>query len=88
MMVTGLLRSRDGRLTKIAQKVLYDYKTPSLVSRFERFIKSQWLQVKPVYEPLARQLLQRIATTNRPLVLMMDSTKLGGRCLCFLISVY
>ena len=87
MMVTGLLRSRDGRLTKIAQKVLYDYKTPSLISRFERFIKSRWLQVKPVYEPLARQMLQRIAP-NQPLVLMMDSTKLGGRCLCLLVSVY
>jgi len=86
MLVTGLLRSRDGRLAQIADKVRYEYKKPSLVSRFERFIKSSWVTVNVFYAPLVTQIVQ--ALEPGPVVLMIDSTKLGGRCLCLMVSVY
>lgn len=86
MLVTGLLRGRDGRLAKIAEKVKYEYKKTSLVSRFERFVKSSWVTVKEFYVPLATEILQ--ALEPGPVVLMIDSTKLGGRCLCLMVSVY
>lgn len=86
MLITGLLRGRDGRLAKIAAKVSYGYKKPSLVSRFERFVKSSWVEVKAFYAPLAHEILQ--ALEPGPIVLMIDSTKLGGRCLCLMVSVY
>jgi hypothetical protein len=57
MLITGLLRGRDGRLAKIAAKVLYRHKKPSLVSRFERFVKSSWVEVKAFYAPLAHDLI-------------------------------
>jgi hypothetical protein len=86
MLITGLLRGRDGRLAKIAEKVMYRYKKPSLVSRFERFVKSSWVDVEAYYAPFVQEILQ--AVEPGPMVLMIDSTKLGGRCICLLVSVY
>jgi hypothetical protein len=87
MLVTGLLRSRDGRLTKMAEKVAYTYKKPSLISRFQRFIRSSWVTVNQLYKPLVTGILQTISA-NEPLVLLIDSTRLGGRCICLMVSVY
>lgn len=86
MLITGLLRGRSGRLTKISEKVVYSYKKTSLVSRFQRFVKSSWVNVKTYYAPLPREILQAIEPG--PIVLMIDSTKMGGRCICLLVSVY
>jgi len=85
MLVTGLLRGRDGRLAKIAQKVVYEYKKTSLVSRFERFVKSSWVTVTTFYASVVKEIVQ--ALEPGPVVLMIDSTKLGGRCLCLMVSV-
>jgi hypothetical protein len=87
MMMTGLLRGRDGRLAKMAEKVVYPHKKPSLVSRFERFVKSSWVEVDPYYLPFAQEILQTVAGVE-PIVLMIDSTKLGGNCICLMVSVY
>ena len=87
MLITGLLRSRDGRLPKIAEKVVYDFKKTSLVSRFERFIRSSWVTVNTLYQPLVTDILQTIAATG-PVVLLIDSTSMGGRCLCLMVSVW
>jgi len=86
MLVTGLLRGRDGRLAKIAEKVLYRHKKPSLVTRFQRFVKSSWVNVETYYASFAQEILQ--AVEPGPIVLMMDSTKIGGRCICLMVSVY
>ena len=86
MLVTGLLRGRSGRLTKIAEKVVYRYKKPSLASRFQRFVKSRWVDVETYYAPLAQEIME--AVEPGPIVLMIDSTKLGGRCICLMVSVY
>lgn len=86
MLVTGLLRGRSGRLPQIAQKVLYRHKKPSLVSRFQRFVKSSWVDVKAYYAPFAQEILQ--AVEPGPILLMIDSTKMGGRCICLMVSVY
>lgn len=86
MLITGLLRGRDGRLAKIAEKVVYRYKKPSLVTRFERFVKSSWVNVEAYYAPFAQEILH--AVEPGPIVLMIDSTKLGGRCICLMVSVY
>ena len=72
MLVTGLLRGRNGRLTNIAEKVLYRHKKPSLVTRFQRFVKSSWVDVKAYSDPFAQDILQ--AVEPGPIVLMMDST--------------
>lgn len=87
MMITGLLRGRDGRLPKMAEKVAYPHKKTSLVSRFERFIKSSWVEVELYYLPFVQEILQAVAGSE-PLVLMIDSTKVGGNCICLMVSVY
>jgi len=87
MMITGLLRGRDGRLAKMAEKVVYPHKKSSLVSRFERFVKSSQVEVEHYYLPFAQEILQAIAGAE-PAVLMIDSTKLGGNCICLMVSLY
>ena len=64
----------------------YRHKKPSLVTRFQRFVKSSWVDVKAYSDPFAQDILQ--AVEPGPIVLMMDSTKLGGRCICLMVSVY
>lgn len=86
MLVSGLLRGRNGRLTKIAEKVSYRHKKPSLVTRFQRFVKSSWVDVETYYAPFAQEILQAVEPGS--IVLMMDSTKMGGRCICLMVSVY
>jgi hypothetical protein len=86
MLVTGLFRGRNGRLAQIAEKVLYRHKKPSLVTRFQRFVKSSWVDVEAYYAPFADEILQ--AVEPEPIVLMVDSTKMGGRCICLMVSVY
>jgi hypothetical protein len=86
MMITGLLRGRDGRLTKMAEKVVYQHQKPSLVSRFERFVKSSWVEVEVCYLPFAQEILA--AVSAEPIVLMIDSTKFGGNCICLMVSVW
>ena len=86
MLITGLLRSRSGRLPQIAEKVVYEYKKTSLVSRFERFVKSSWVDVPLFYAPIVKEILE--ALQDETLVLMIDSTKLGGNCICLMVSIY
>jgi len=44
MMITGLLRSRNGQLKKMARAVRYAGKKESLAERFRRLVKNGCLQ--------------------------------------------
>lgn len=87
MLITGLFRSRSGQLPKIAEKVSYAHQKPSLVSRFERYIKSSWVKVQAYYKPVATAILSAVSGGSEPIVLAVDSTKMGGRCICLMVSV-
>jgi hypothetical protein len=86
MLVTGMLRERSGQLHKIARGVQYDHKKESLVDRFRRFVRNEHLQVEVEYAPFGQRILQAVG--QGPLVLLIDSSKMGGRCLCLMLSVY
>lgn len=87
MLITGLLRGRDGQLSQIGRKVQYEYHKPSLEMRFRRFVRNSHLEVTELYQPLVRQLLAAVGT-DAPLVLMVDTTQIGGKCLCLMVSLY
>lgn len=86
MMVTGILRERSGQLKKIARGVQYDRKKESLVERFRRFVRNKQIQVEVEYAPFGQRILKAVG--QGPLVLLIDSSKLGGKCLCLMLSVY
>jgi hypothetical protein len=86
MLITGLLRGRSGQLRKIAQAVQYEHKKESLIDRFRRFVRNDNIEVEVAYAPFDHRIRQAIS--QGPIVLLIDSTKMGGRCLCLMVSVY
>lgn len=85
LMVTGILRSRSGQLTKIGSKVRYKGKKSSLVDRFRRFVKNPNIIVEAEYNPVAELFLACLS--NERLAFAIDSTKIGGKCICLMLSV-
>lgn len=85
LMITGLLRARSGQLTKIASKVCYAHKKSSLVDRFRRLVKNPNIIVEAEYNPVAQLFLPSLS--HERLVLIIDSTKMGGNCICLMLSV-
>jgi len=86
MLITGMLRSKSGQFRKIANAVQYDHKKESLIERFRRFVRNKNLDVEVTYAPINDIILKAIAQGT--ITLMVDSTKMGGRCLCLMVSVY
>ncbi len=86
MMITGILRGRNGQLKKIARAVQYSYKKESLGERFRRFVRNKNIDVNVVYALLIGKILKAIG--QGPIILMIDSTKIGGRCICLMVSIY
>jgi hypothetical protein len=86
MLITGLLRGRSGQLRKIANAVQYSGKKESLIDRFRRFVRNPHIAVEVEYTPFAHRIITAIG--SGPVVLMIDSTKMGGKCLCLMVSVH
>ena len=86
MMITGILRSKSGQLSKMVRAVQYGHKKESLVTRFQRFVRNPKIEVELTYTPLVSLVLA--ALSPQQVVLMVDSTQLGGKCLCLMVSVY
>jgi hypothetical protein len=86
MLITGILRSKSGQLKKIARAVQYTYKKESLGERFRRFVRNKNIEVEVEYTPFVTMFLSALSTEQ--LVLMIDSTKIGGRSICLMVSVY
>jgi hypothetical protein len=86
LLITGILRSKSGQLDHIARTVQYAFKKPSLVDRFRRFVRNKNIVVEVDFNPFA--LLFLAALNQERQVLLIDSTKIGGGCLCLMLSVY
>lgn len=86
MLITGILRSKSSQLDHIARTVWYAFKKPSLVERFRRFVRNKNIVVAVEFNPFA--LLFLAALNQEQQVLLIDSTKIGGGCLCLMLSVY
>ncbi len=86
MMITGILRGKSGQLRKIANAVQYDHKKESLIERFRRFVRNKNIDIEVAYAPFNDIILKAIAQGT--ITLMIDSTKMGGRCICLMLSVY
>jgi len=86
MLITGILRGKSGQLRKIANAVQYEPKKESLIDRFRRFVRNKNIEVEVTYAPCNEIILKAIRQGS--IKLMIDSTKMGGHCICLMLSVY
>jgi len=86
MMITGLLKGKSGQFSKMARAVQYAAKKESLVTRFQRLVRNKHIEVELEYNPFVSMIVS--ALSKEQVVLMVDSTKIGGNCLCLMVSVY
>lgn len=85
MMITGLLLGENVQLKEIVKNVYYTQKATSLEERFRRFLRNDNLEVQTLFNPFIVAILASLAKV--PLVIIMDSTKVGGRCIGLMVSV-
>jgi hypothetical protein len=84
-MITGILKGKNVQFRKIAQAVRYPYQKTSLEDRFRRFVRNHNIVVDVQFIPLVELILS--ALSQEVLVLLIDSTKVGGGCICLMIGV-
>jgi hypothetical protein len=84
-LITGIIGSKDVQLRQIAGKVVYRNKETSLVERFRRFIRNENIVVKVEFNPFVELILSGLSQSQ--LVLAIDSTKVGGGCICLMVSI-
>ena len=84
-LITGIIGGKDVQLRQVANKVVYPGKETSLVERFRRFLQNENIVVKVEFIPFLELILSGLNQSR--LVLAIDSTKVGGGCICLMISV-
>ena len=84
-LITGIIGSQRVQLREVANKVVYPGKESSLVERFRRFLQNDNIVVQVMYNPFVELILSGLSQSR--LVLAIDSTKVGGSCLCLMVSV-
>jgi hypothetical protein len=85
-MLTGLLQGKHSQLSQMARYVNYTGKKQSLVDRFRRFMTNKHIAVESMYAPIVAMIMA--ALTHEPLILAIDSTKIGGNCICLMVSIH
>lgn len=84
-LITGIIGSKAVQLRQVASKVVYPGKETSLVERFRRLLQNENIVVKTEFNPFLELILSGLSQTR--LVLAIDSTKVGGGCICLMVSV-
>ena len=85
-MVVGLILGRNVQLAKMAEQVNYEYKESSLEDRFRRFVANSNVEVAVTFSIFIKLMLKGL-DENQPLVLSIDSSKTGGKCLTLMVSL-
>src|SRR5258708_5215410 len=75
-LMEGLYEGRSVHLSRIASNLTARATNGSVVAQLNRFLGNSKVDVRAVYEAIARELLKQAAEVGR-VVLIMDSTKVG-----------
>lgn len=75
-LLVGLYQSRSVHLSKIAEKIPGAACLPSLTRRVSRLLSNPALNVRRWYEPIARNIIQRVA--HDEVRLIVDASKIGA----------
>jgi len=85
-LVTGIILSKAVQLAKIADEVAYEYKESSLTDRFRRFMSNENVESFGIYSLYVKLALAGL-DYSKPMVLSIDSSKVGGGCLTLMVSL-
>lgn len=86
MMVTGIVQSKQSHLEAMARHVPDGNKVGSREKKFARFTQNEQIDEATYFLPFLTMLLLRLASAG-PLVLIMDASETGRRCLTLMVSV-
>lgn len=85
-LVSGIVGSKSTNLPAIAGKVPNGTKRESRVKKFSRWINNERIDVEIYFLPYADALLEGLAA-HRTLLLAMDASEVGRKCLALMVSV-
>ena len=85
-LVSGIVGSRSTNLPAIAGKAPDRTKRESRVKRFSRWMKNERINAQVYLLPCADALLESLAA-NRTLLLAIDGSEAGRKCLVLMVSV-
>jgi len=85
-LVTSIILSKEVQLSKIADEVVYEYKESSLTDRFRRFMVTENVITFGIYSLFVQMALD-CPDYSDPVVLSIDSSKVGGGCLTLMVSL-
>jgi hypothetical protein len=76
-LLVGIYRSKSVHLSKIALEIPGAANSLSIARRLSRFLDNPAIRVREWYEPIARDVLQAVASTVGEIRLIADGTKVG-----------
>lgn len=85
-LMEGLLEGRSVHLSRIASEITAEATKLSVVTQLTRFLGNRQVDVRQVYEPVARELLRQAAAVGR-IVLIIDSTRVGFAAQLVMVSL-
>ena len=85
-LMEGLFEGRSVHLSRIASNLTARATNGSVVAQLNRFLGNGKVDVRALYEPMARELLRQASAVRR-VVLIMDSTKVGFSSQLMLVSL-
>jgi len=84
-LVSGIVGGKSTNLPEIAKKVPDAAKPESRVKRYSRWVANQRIDYESYYLPYAKAVLESLAMG--PLVLVIDGSEVGCKCLALMVSV-
>jgi hypothetical protein len=85
-LISGIVGSKSTHLPAIAAKVPDGVKKESRVKRFSRWVNHEQVDIETYFLPFADVLLESLAAQG-PLLLALDGSEVGRKCLALMISV-
>jgi hypothetical protein len=86
MMTAGIVQSKQSHLEKIARHAPDGNHVSSREKKFTRFIKNDEINAQTYFLPFIMALLTSLASSGS-LILVMDASETGRRCLTLMVSV-
>lgn len=74
-LLAGIFESKSVHLGKIASKIPGQAMLPSITRRLDRLLENTAIRVRDWYEPIAKELLERV--TGQQISLIVDGSKVG-----------
>lgn len=86
MLITGIVLGKTSQLSKISTEIPGPAKDASIEKRLRRWVKNPNVTREVYFIPFAKQLLAHLATSTT-LVLAMDGSAIGRRCMVLMVGV-